>query len=54
MQWLTSHQKVVSSGIGVIAVSKGTENALLMGAYSPKVSCCFSSYFFSQDESDIP
>ncbi|RUS85526.1 hypothetical protein EGW08_006734 [Elysia chlorotica] len=37
INWLTSHPKVASGGIGVIAVSKGVENALIMGAYSSKV-----------------
>lgn len=37
IDWLTRQPNVVGSGVGVIAVSKGVENALLMAAYSSKV-----------------
>ncbi|GFR70430.1 acyl-coenzyme A thioesterase 1 [Elysia marginata] len=37
IKWLTSHPKVVGNGVGVLANSKGSENAFLMGSYSSKV-----------------
>ncbi|GFN86706.1 acyl-CoA amino acid n-acyltransferase 1 [Plakobranchus ocellatus] len=49
INWLASHPKVISSGIGVIASSKGVENALIMGAYSPKVKAvvCINGLFYA-------
>ncbi|CAL1542548.1 unnamed protein product [Lymnaea stagnalis] len=48
INWLSSHPKVHSQGIGVVATSKGVENALFMGAYSPKISAvvCINGYPF--------
>ena len=38
IEWLSSHKDIFHEGIGVMGVSKGADLALLMAAYSPKVS----------------
>uniref|UniRef100_A0A2C9LAA5 BAAT/Acyl-CoA thioester hydrolase C-terminal domain-containing protein n=1 Tax=Biomphalaria glabrata TaxID=6526 RepID=A0A2C9LAA5_BIOGL len=48
VNWLLRQPKVSTKGLGVVAISKGVENAMAMGAYLPQVTAvvCVNGFPF--------